>query len=120
MVFVTASDQRICATGTVQTNRLGKELKLNKKSIEEVRGTIKCHYEKNGIDMISWNNSGLATVISNVHADLLLKTVKHWDSSSGNHIKIDRTHCITKYNKYMKRVDSLDALVSVYRIDVMW
>ena len=98
---------------------LGKELKLTKKSIKtEVRGTIKCHYEKNSIVVICWNYNGPVTVISNVHADFLLTTVKRLHYSSTNHIKINRPYCITKYNKYMGRVDYLDALVSVYQIDV--
>ena len=47
-------DQGIPAMGTVITDRLGKELELNKKSIKiEVTDTIKCHYEKNGIGVIS-------------------------------------------------------------------
>ena len=100
-------DQGIRATGTVRTDFLGKELKLNKKSIKtEVRGAIKCHYEKNGIGVICWNDNGPVTVISNLHVDIALTTVKHWDSSSRHHIKIDHPHCITKYNKYMGRVDS--------------
>ena len=57
-------------------------------------------------------------MISNVHADLPLTTVKRWDSSARNHIKIDCPHCIKKCNKYIGGVDSLDALVSLYRIDV--
>ena len=68
--------------------------------------------------MTCLNDNGPVKVISNVHADLLLTTVKHWDSSSRSHIKIDRPHCIAKYNKYMDGVHSLDALVSVYRIGV--
>ena len=77
-------------------------------------------YEKNSIGVICWNDSGLGRVISNAHADLLLTAVKHWDSSPGNHIKINCPHCIKKYNKHMGKVDSLDALVSAYQIGVMW
>ena len=75
---------------------LGKELKLTKKSIKtEVRGTIKCHYEKNSIVVICWNYNGPVTVISNVHADFLLTTVKRLYYSSRNHININRPYCIT-------------------------
>ena len=77
-----------------------------KKSIKmEVRDTIKCHCQKNSVDVICQNDNGPVTVISNiipkVISDLPLTTVKRFDSSSRNHIKIDRPHCITKYNKYM-------------------
>ena len=86
-------DQGINETGTVRTDRLGKELKLKKNSIStEVRGTIKCHYEQNAIGVICRNDNGPIIMISNVHADLPLTTVKCWDSSR-NHIKIDRPHC---------------------------
>ena len=102
-------DQGIRATGTVRTDRLGKELKLNKKSTKtEVRGIVKCHYKKNDMGVICWNDNGPVTVI----------LLKRWNSSSRTYIKINRLHCITKYNKYMGEFDSLDALVSVYRIDV--
>ena len=58
------------------------------------------------------------TVISNVHADLDLTAVKRWDPPSRNYFKIDFPYCITMYNKCMDRLDSLDALASVYWIDV--
>ena len=112
-------DQGIRATGTVRTDRLDKELKLNKKSIKmEVRSTIKFHYEKNTIGVICWNDNGPVRVISNIHAGLPLTTVNRWDNSSRNHIKINHPDCITEYEKYMGGVDSLDALFSVCRIDV--
>ena len=81
-------------------------------------GTIKCHYEKKAVDGICWNDNEPVTVISIVHADLPLTTVKRWDSSFQNHIKINCQYCITKYNKYMGGLNSLDALVSIYWIDV--
>ena len=56
--------------------------------------------------------------LSNVHANLLYTQVKRWDSSQRIYIKINRPNCITEYNKHMGGVDSLDAHVSVYRIDV--
>ena len=40
------------------------------------------------------------------------------DSSQRKYGKISRPNCITKYNKHMGGVDSLDALVRVHRIDV--
>ena len=105
-------DQGIRATEIVRTDRLSKELELNKERI------IKYHYQKNVIDVICWNDNGPVAVISIFHADLPPTTVKRLDSSFRNHIKIDLPHCITKYNKYMDGIDSLDVLVSVYRIDV--
>ena len=105
-------DQGIRATEIVRTDRLSKELELNKERI------IKYHYQKNVIDVICWNDNGPVAVISIFHADLPPTTVKCLDSSFRNHIKIDLPHCITKYNKYMDGIDFLDVLVSVYRIDV--
>ena len=70
-------DHDILTTRTVWSDYLGKELKLNKKSITtKVRSTIKSHYERNGISVICWNDNGLATMISNFQADLPLTTVK--------------------------------------------
>ena len=44
--------------------------------------------------------------------------MKRWDSSQLNYIKINQPNCIAEYNKQMGEVDSVDAHVSVYRIDV--
>ena len=57
-------------------------------------------------------------MISNVHVGLPLATVNRGDTSSRNHIKVNRFDCTTKCDKYMGGVDSLGALFSVYRIDV--
>ena len=67
--------------------------------------------------LVCWNDNGPVTVVSNVHEDLPLITVKCWDSSAKNHIKIDCPYSITKYIQ-MGAVDSLDALVSLYQVDV--
>ena len=58
------------------------------------------------------------TILSNVHTDLPYIQVKRWDSSQRSYGKISRPSCITKCNKHMGGVDSLDALVRVYRIGV--
>ena len=78
MPLITAlEDQDIHAVGTVGTDLLGKELKLIKKSIKtEVKGIIKCHYEKNGVGRICCNGNSSVTVTSNFLADLPLTTVK--------------------------------------------
>ena len=47
--------------------------------------------------LVCWNDNGPVTVVSNVREDLPLITVKCWDSSAKNHIKIDRPYSITKY-----------------------
>ena len=95
-----SKDQGIRAIDAVRTDRLGKVLKLNKKSIKTgVRGIIKCHNEENNIGVTCWNDNGSVTVIPNVHADLSVTTAKRWDSTSRNHIKIELPHCISKYSK---------------------
>ena len=67
---------------------------------------------------MTWNENGPVASFSNVHANFPYTQVKRWDSSQRNYIKINRPNCITEYNKHMGGVDSLDAHVSVYRIDV--
>ena len=76
------------------------------------------YYEKSGIFCVTWNDNGPVTILSNVHANLPYTQVKRWDSIQRNYIKINRSNCITEYNKHMGGVDSLDNQVSVYRIDV--
>ena len=105
------------AMGTVRADRLGKDLKINKKYIKcKERGAMQVYYERSGISCVTWNDNGPVTILSNVHADLRYTQVKRWDSSQRNYIKINRSNCITEYNKHMDGVDSLDE--SVYRIDV--
>ena len=79
---------------------------------------MQVYYERSGISCVTWNDNGPVTILSNVHADLPYTQVKRWDSSQRNYIKINRPNCIAEYNKHMGGVDSLDALVSVYQIDV--
>ena len=67
---------------------------------------------------MTWNENGPVASFSNVHANFPYTQVKRWDSSQRNYIKINWPNCITEYNKHMGGVDSLDAHVSVYRIDV--
>ena len=107
------------ATGTVRADRLGKDLKINKKDIKcKERGAMQVYYERSGISCVTWNDNGPVTILSNVHANLPYTQVKLWGSSQRICIKINRSNCITEYNKHMAWVDSLDAHVSVYRTDV--
>ena len=70
-------DQGIRATGTIRVDRLGKDLQINKKELRhEERGSMKCHYEENGISVTSWNDNGPVIMISNVHSDLPYTSVK--------------------------------------------
>ena len=107
------------ATRTVRADRLGKDLKINKKDIKcKERGAMQVYYERSGISCVTWNDNGLITILSNVHADLPYTQVKCWDSSQWSYIKINRPNCITEYNKHMGGVDSLDAHASVIQTDV--
>lgn len=75
-------------------------------------------FEKSGLFVLTWNDNSHVTVISNVHTDLPCVAVKRWNPGTKTYITVNRPNCITEYNKHMGGVDSLDALVSVYRIDV--
>ena len=113
------NDRGIRVTGTIRADRLGKDLKPNKKDIKkQQRGSLQTHYEKCGIVCVSWNDNGPVLVISNVHEAIPLTTVKRWSPEIRDYINIDRPNCISLYNKHMGGVDSLDSLVSVYRIDI--
>ena len=79
---------------------------------------MEVYYERSRISCVTCNDNGPVTILSNVHADLPYTQVKCWNSSQQNYTKINRPNCITEYNKHMGGVDSLDAHVSVYRIDV--
>ena len=79
---------------------------------------MQVYYERSGISCVTWNDNGPVTILSNVHVNLPYTQVKRWDSNQPNYIKVNRSNCITEYNKHMGGVDSLNAHVSVYRIDV--
>ena len=70
------------ATGTVRADRLGKDLKINKKDIKcKERGAMQLYYERSGISCVTWNNNRPVTIISNFHANFPYTQVKSWDSS---------------------------------------
>ena len=107
------------ATGTVRAGYVWKDLKINKKCIKcKDRRVMQVYYERSGISCVTWNDSGLVTILFNGHSNLPYTQVKRWDSSQRNYININRPNCITECNKHTGGVDSLDAHVSVYRIDV--
>ena len=109
----------VIATGTVRADRLGKDLKINKKDIKcRECGAMQVYYKRSGISCVTWNDNRPVTILSNVHANLPYTQVKRWDSSQQNYIKINRPNCITEYKKHIGGADSLDAHVSVFRIDV--
>ena len=84
------------ATGTVRADRLGKDLKINKKDIKcKERGAMQVYCERSGISCVAWNDNGPVTILSNVHADLPYTQVKRWDWSQRNYTKISRANCIT-------------------------
>ena len=70
--------------------------------------------------VITWNDNGPVTGVSNTHTDVPHASVKWWNPETKAYIKLDRATCITEYNKGMSRVDSLDVMVGVHRIDVHW
>ena len=112
-------DHGVIATGTVRADRLGKDLKINKKDIKcKERGAMQVYWERSRIACVTWNDNGPVTILSNVHANLPYTQVKRWDSSQQNYIKINLPNCITEYNKHIGGADSLDAHVSFFRIDV--
>ena len=67
----------VIATGTVRADRLGKDLKINKKDIKcKERGTMQVYYERSGISCVTWNGNRPVTILSNVHANLPYTQVK--------------------------------------------
>ena len=57
-------------------------------------------------------------MISNIHTDVPHASVKRWNPGIKAYIKLNHPNYIAEYNKHMSGVDSLDAMVGVYRIDV--
>ena len=86
-------DQGIRATGTVRADRLGS-LKINKSDVKkQERGTINTFYEKNGIFVVTWNDNGSVTVISNTHTDVPSTSVKRWNPGTKVYIQFDHLNC---------------------------
>ena len=98
LLITVLNNQDICAMETVRTDCTSEELKLNQKIIKmEVRDTIKCHYEKICIGVICWKDNSPVTVISNIHADLPLTTVKNHRNHRNQ--KPDQNWPLTLYYK---------------------
>ena len=57
-------------------------------------------------------------MISNTHINVPHASVKRWNPGTKAFIKLDYPNYITKYNKHADGIDSLDATVGIYRIDV--
>ena len=57
-------------------------------------------------------------VISNVHGSTPVITVKDWKPRTKEYMNKDWPNCITSDSEHMSGVDSSNALVGVYRIDV--
>ena len=57
-------------------------------------------------------------MISNIHTDVPHASVKRWNPGVKAYVKLNHPNYIAEYNKHMSGVDSLDAMVGVYRIDV--
>ena len=83
------NEHGVRATGTVRADRVGKDLKINIKDIKcKEPGAMQVYYERSGISCVTWNDNGLVTILSNVHASLPYTQVKRLDSIQRNYIKI--------------------------------
>ena len=70
------------ATRTARADRLGKDLKIDKKDIKyKEGGAMQVYCERSGISCVTWNDKGPVTNLSNVHANLPYTQVKRWVSS---------------------------------------
>ena len=94
-------------------------LKINKNDVKkQERGTINTFYKKNRKFVVTVSDNGPVTVIYNIKKYVLHASIKWLNSGTKAYIKLDCLNCITKYNKHMGRVHSIDAMDGVYRTDV--
>ena len=83
------------------------------------RGGSEIKYDKyTGVNVVSWNDNGLVTVISNSFSPESESDVERFSKKQKEVIKIKRPESIEVYNKGMGGVDLLDSRVAVYRIKI--
>lgn len=94
------SELGILATGTIRADRLGKDVKINKKDLEDPEiGFIQTYFTKKGVVCVSWNDDGPVLNVSNVQGSRLLTTVKCSSPEVRDHRNIERPNRISFYNK---------------------
>lgn len=106
----------ILASGTIRANRiLGCELKSEKESKKEVRGSYDFKISKEeDIVIVRWHDNGPVNMVSTVVGLGNITIVKRWSEAAKKHVNIGCPQVIAECNQIMGGVDKLDFLMTFY------
>ncbi|CAF1289502.1 unnamed protein product [Adineta steineri] len=112
----------IFSAGTARTNRLSDLVMKDAKSLEqEGRGAMDHRIvQVDGVVVCAtrWFDNNIVNCISTLYGCESHDFVKRWSASQKQHIQVKRPNVIKFYNQYMGRVDLMDMLISLYRINI--
>ncbi|XP_037929963.1 piggyBac transposable element-derived protein 3-like [Teleopsis dalmanni] len=116
-------ENEIYATGTIQQNRIPKELRtklsLDKDLLKKGRGSFdEIVRQDEKISVIKWmDNKSVLLATTAVGSDPI-QTVRRWNKTTKKYVNINCPNAITRYNNSMGDVDLADRLISYYRIAI--
>lgn len=112
----------IFATGTVRSNRLRDVVMKDQKALEkEGRGAVDYRVSQvDGINLctVRWLDNKVVNCLSTIHSHEPIDPVKRWSSSEKKHIQVNRPNIVKVYNENMGGIDTMDMLISFYRINI--
>lgn len=104
----------ICATGTLQENRV-EQCPLRSKPImkKEQRGSY--DYSSCGdVLVVRWNDNSVVTAATN-YENLTISSTTRWSSANKSKVSVPQPILFSSYNKSMGGVDKVDQFVASYR-----
>ncbi|CAM4740376.1 unnamed protein product [Rotaria magnacalcarata] len=111
----------IYSVGTVRANHLpGLIIKDEKDLSKEGRGSMDHRVaEVDGVQLcaVRWYDNKAVNCLFTLYGCQPTDLVERWSSKEKNHIQIARPNIVKAYNQHMGGVDSIDMLISLYRID---
>lgn len=116
-------DKGVFATGTIQLNRVPKELasklssdkSLPKKGIGSYEEFVR---EDGKMCVVKWMDSRSVLIASTSAGSLPLHSARRWDKVHKRYVTVDCPSTITRYNHCMGGVDLADRYISYYRISI--
>ncbi|XP_028676169.1 piggyBac transposable element-derived protein 3-like [Erpetoichthys calabaricus] len=121
-LFVALANKGIPALGTVQQSRLqGCSFSIDTDMKKKGRGTFeekKVVVVNVEIRALKWFDNRGVIVARTFASAQPVSNVERWDRKSKKKVSIECPNIISLYNKFMGRVDALDALIAYYRIHI--
>ncbi|XP_068082115.1 piggyBac transposable element-derived protein 3-like [Anabrus simplex] len=111
----------IYATGTIQANRLQKDLKLKLSSDQALQKRGRGSYdefvrEDGSISILKWMDNRSVLMASSATGAKPLQYIRRWDKREKKYILVPCPKTVPSYNHSMGGVDLCDRMIAFYRI----